>query len=87
MWLETVSNGKKSEMLIRAGEQYTELTSEPKAIEKQEPAISHIMASQKGKIFKIQTWEGSGRKGAEEGGSDNMEVFRRLVASVVDPFS
>jgi hypothetical protein len=53
MWLETVSNGKKSEMLIRAGEPYTELTSEPKAIEKQAPAISHIMASQKGKIFKV----------------------------------
>ena len=53
MWLETVSNGKKSEMLIRAGEPYTELTSEPKAIEKQAPPISHIMASQKGKIFKI----------------------------------
>ena len=30
MWLETVSNGKKSDMLIRAGEQYTELKSEPK---------------------------------------------------------
>ena len=30
MWLETVSNGKKSEMLIRAGKPYDELTSPPK---------------------------------------------------------
>jgi hypothetical protein len=30
MWLETVSNGKKSEMLIRAGEPHTELKSAPK---------------------------------------------------------
>jgi hypothetical protein len=30
MWLETVSNGKKSDLLIRTGEPYSELASEPK---------------------------------------------------------
>ena len=60
LWLDTTAKGKRSEMLVRKGDSYTELTQPPKQVVEEKPLVSAARLAltgasfhQNSKIFKV----------------------------------
>ena len=59
LWLEVISNGKRSDMLVREGEPYTVLTTPPKAnnddTDDDEPPVSTTRTAMVGQIYELNS--------------------------------